>query len=93
MSKAERELWQKYFEAIAQKKQLEDFLQTLKKSDEKQKEALLAYEKLVSGVKAKIYLLFTASLAMKKSVEEIQQRLEASEFIMQRKCLNAQTLI
>lgn len=80
MSKAERELWQKYFEALAQKKQLEEFLQTLRKPDEKNKEELRAYNDLVSGVKAKIYSLFTASLAMKKSVEEIEQRLESPEY-------------
>ena len=43
MTKSERELWQKYFETLAQKKQLEEFLQTLKKPKEPQKEALKAY--------------------------------------------------
>ena len=66
MSKSERELWQKYFETLGQKKQLEEFLQTLKKPAESQKEELQAYEELVAGVKAKIYSLFTASLVMKK---------------------------
>ena len=79
MSKSERELWQKYFETLGQKKQLEQFLTTLKKPDESQKEELQAYEEVVAGVKAKIYSLFTASLVMKKSVEEIDQRLESSE--------------
>ena len=41
---------------------------------------LKAYEDVISGVKAKIFTLFTASLKMKKSVEEIQQRLESPEF-------------
>ena len=79
MSKAERELWQKYFEILGQKKQLEQFLKTMRKPDESQKEELQAYEKVVAGVKAKIYSLFTASLVMKKSVEEIEQRLESPE--------------
>ena len=43
MTKSERELWQSYFETLAQKKQLEEFLQTLKKPKENQKEALKAY--------------------------------------------------
>ena len=38
MSKSERELWQKYFETLGQKKQLEEFLKTLRKPDESQKE-------------------------------------------------------
>ena len=79
MSKAERELWLKFFETLAQKKQLEEFLKTLRKPDESQKEELQAYEEVVAGVKAKIYSLFTASLVMKKSVEEIEQRLESPE--------------
>ncbi|MBQ3444575.1 MAG: MobA/MobL family protein [Selenomonadaceae bacterium] len=79
MSKSERELWQKYFETLGQKKQLEEFLQTLRKPDESQREELQAYEEVVAGVKAKIYSLFTASLVMKKSVEEIDQRLASPE--------------
>ena len=79
MSQAERDLWHRYFEALAQKKQLEEFLKTLRKPDEKQKEALLAYKQVVAGVKAKIYSLFAASLAVKKSVEEIEQRLASPE--------------
>lgn len=80
MTKSERQIWQRYFQTQAQKKHLEDFLQTLKKPDEKQTEELKAYNDLVEGVKAKIFSLFTASLAMKKSVEEIEQRLESPEF-------------
>ena len=80
MSKSEKDLWLKYFETLAQKKQLEEFLKTLRKPDESDKEATRAYEDVVSGVKSKIYTLFIASLKMKKSVEEIQQRLDSSEF-------------
>ena len=80
MSKAERELWLKYFETLAQKKHLEEFLKTLKKPDEKQKAARQAYEQVVAGVKAKIFSLFSASLLMKKSVAEIQHRLDSPEF-------------
>ena len=79
MTKTERELWQKYFETLAQKKHLEDFLQTLHKPNDSQKVALKAYNELVDGIKSKIFSLFTASLLMKKSVEEIQQRLDSPE--------------
>ena len=80
MSKSERELWLKYFETLAQKKRLEEFLKTLKKPDESDKQATHTYENVVSGVKSKIYTLFIASLKMKKSVEEIQQRLTSPEY-------------
>ena len=50
MTKAERELWQRYFETLAQKKQLEVFLKTLKKTKETQKDALKAYNNHFAGV-------------------------------------------
>lgn len=80
MTKSERQIWLNYFQTLAQKKHLEDFLKTLKKPDENQSAELKAYNDLVDGVKAKIFTLFTSSLKMKKSVEEIQHRLESPEF-------------
>ena len=80
MTKSERKIWFNYFQTLAQKKHWEDFLETLHKNDKNQSEELNAYNNLVAGVKAKIFSLFTASLAMKKSVEEIQQRLESPEY-------------
>ena len=80
MSKAERELWQKYSEALAQKKQLEEFLKTLRKPDHSQKSALKAYEEVVAGVQTKISSLSTAVTMMSKSVEEISQRLDSPEY-------------
>ena len=79
MTKSERELWQKYFETLAQKKHLEDFLQALHKPNDSQKVALKAYNELIDGIKSKIFSLFTASLLMKKSIEEIQLRLNSTE--------------
>lgn len=79
MSKTERQIWLNYFELLAQKKHLEEFLTRLKKPDEKQAKELKAYDDLVDGVKAKIFSLFTASLAMKKSVEEIASKLDSPE--------------
>lgn len=79
MTKAERKLWLRYFETIAQKKHLEDFLKKLRKPDEKCKDELKAYEDVVSGVKSKIFMLLSYSLKMKKSVVEIEQRLESPE--------------
>ncbi|MBR0032028.1 MAG: hypothetical protein IJP61_07060, partial [Treponema sp.] len=80
MTKAERQIWLNYFQTLAQKKHLEEFLKTLRKPDEKNKEKLRAYNDLIDGVKAKIFSLFTASLAMKKSVKEIEQRLDSPEY-------------
>ena len=79
MSKAERELWLKFFETLAQKKRLEEFLTTLKKPDEKYKEELKAYEELVRSVHSKIFSLLTEARAMKKSVEDMRRRLEEPE--------------
>ena len=79
MTKSERELWFKYFELLRQKKHLEEFLTTLKKPDENQPEELKAYNDLVAGVKAKIFSLLTASLPLKKSVEEIESKLDSPE--------------
>ena len=79
MSKSERQIWQHYFELLGQKKHLEEFLARLKKPDEKQTEELKAYNDLIASVKAKIFSLFTASLRMKKSVEEIVKKLDSPE--------------
>ena len=79
MTKSERELWQRYFETLAQKKQLEEFLQTLKKPKETQKDALKAYNELVAGVNSKIFSLLSAARLMRKSVAEIENRLESPE--------------
>ena len=52
----------------------------MRKPYAKCKDELKAYEDVVSGVKAKIFTLFIASLKMKKSGEEIQHRLASPEF-------------
>ena len=80
MTKNERELWLKFFETLGQKKQLEEFLQTLKKPKETQKDALKAYNDLVAGVNSKIFSLLTSARAMKKLVEDIKRRLEQPEY-------------
>ena len=79
MTKSEQELWQKYFETLGQKKQLEEFLTTLKKPDESEKEEVKAYEELVRGVYSKIFSQLTSARAMKKSVAEIQNRLDSPD--------------
>ena len=79
MSAAARELWQKYAETLAQKKELEEFLKNLREPQTTDRAAVKSYEEVVGGVKSKIFSLFTASLLMKKSVEEIERRLELAE--------------
>ena len=76
MTPAEREIWRKYFETLAQKKQLENFLLTLKKPDESQKDVMNAYEEMVSGVKSQIACLLISATSLKKSIEEINKKLE-----------------
>ena len=79
MTKSEWELWQRYFETLAQKKQLEQFLQTLKKPKKTLKDALKAYNDLVAGVYSKIFSLLSAARLMKKSVAEIEKKLESPD--------------
>ena len=62
-----------------QKKQWEEFLKTLKKPKETQKEALKAYNDLVAGVNSKIFSLLSAARLMKKSVAEIENRLDSPD--------------
>ena len=80
MTKSEREIWQQYFNLLAQNKNLEDLLKTLKKPEIENREARKAYDELVSGVKSKIFALFSASTLLKKSVEEIEKRLDSPDF-------------
>ncbi len=82
LTKAERTLRQNYFETLAQQKHLEEFLQTLKKPDDSQKDALNAYEKVVSGVKKKIFALKMSAISMKKSVEKIDKKFELQSKII-----------
>ena len=76
MTKSERELWLKYFETLAQKKQLEEFLKTLKMPDESDKEATHAFEQINSGIKNQIADLDTSLSSMKKPMEDIRSRLD-----------------
>ena len=69
-----------YSDLLAQKKNLEDLLKTLKKPEIENREARKAYDDLVSGVKSKIFALFSASTLLKKSVAEIERRLEKPDF-------------
>ena len=76
MSKAERQIWQKYFELLGRKKQLEEFLKNHSKPKETDKDELKAYNDLVAGVKEKISDLEASLAPMRKPVEDIRRRLE-----------------
>ena len=76
MTKSERELWLKFFETLAQKKRLEEFLKTLKKPDESDREATRAFEKITSGVKNQIADLNASLSSMKRPIEDIRRRLD-----------------
>ena len=79
MTKSDRELWQQYQETLAQKNHLQNFLQNLKKPDDLQKDALNAYDVIVSAVKKKIFALITSAALLKKSVAEIENKLESPD--------------
>ena len=76
MTTSERELWLKYFETRAQKKHLEEFLQTLKKPDESDEKATRAFEQITSGVKNQIADLDSSLSSMKKPIEDIRRHLD-----------------
>ena len=76
MTKAERELWLKYFETLAQKKNLEEFWETLKKPDKMNEEETRAFEQIAFSTKKQIADLDTSLISMKKPVEDIKRRLE-----------------
>ncbi len=80
MTKNERETWQRYSEFLAQKKNLEAMLKTLKKPDSEKRDARNAYDELVSGVKAKIFSLFSASALLKSSIDDVEKKLESPDF-------------
>ncbi|MBR6012825.1 MAG: MobA/MobL family protein, partial [Selenomonadaceae bacterium] len=79
LTKAERTLRQNYFETLAQQKHLEEFLNSLKKPDDSQKDAFKAYDDVFSGVKKKVFALKMSAILMKKSVEKIDQKLETPD--------------
>ncbi len=79
MTKSERELWQQYQVSLAQKKNLEQFLTSLKKPDDSLKDALKSYDDIVSAVKKKIFALVTSSALLKKSVAEIEKKLKTPD--------------
>ncbi len=75
----EREVWHQYFETLNQKKQLENFLQSLKKPDQQQSDAMQHYDDLVSGVKSQIFALLSSAAILKPSIEEINRKLETPD--------------
>lgn len=64
---------------LIQKKNLEVFLKNLKKPDGLQKDACKAYDDIVSGVKKKIFDLIPSAALLKKSVAEIEKKLETPD--------------
>ena len=62
ITKSERELWLKFFETLAQKKRLEEFLTALRKPKESLKIATKAYDDVVADVQSKVYSLNVACL-------------------------------
>ena len=80
LTPSEREVWRKYFETLAQKKQLENFLLTLKKPEESKNDAINSYEEMINSVKSKISHLLLSAASLKKSVDEIQKKLETPDY-------------
>ena len=80
MTPSERELWHIYFETLAQKKQLEEFLANIKIPPNSQKATLDAFNDIQSCVKKKIFALFSSATLLKKSVDDIQTKLDSPDY-------------
>ncbi len=76
MTPSERELWHTYFESLAQKKRLEDFLADIKTPTNSQKASL---DEIQSAVKKKIFALLSSVSLLKKSVVNIENKLDSPD--------------
>ena len=76
MTPSEREIWRKYFETLAQKKQLEDFIANYPKPESLSDTAAIAYEEIIHGANSKLFSLISSASILKNSVDEIQKKLE-----------------
>ena len=79
MTPSEREIWRKYFETLAQKKKMEEFLEKCKAPETLSEKAAVGYEEVRHGAKNKRFLILSAAALLKKSIEEIQQKLETPD--------------
>ena len=76
LSPQERKIWHQYFEMLAQKKQIEKFLE---KITQPENNAINAYEEVRHGAKIKLLAILSSANSLKKSVEEIQKKLETPD--------------
>lgn len=76
MTEEEQKIWRRYFELLGQQKQLEEFLKTLAKPEEKDKEESEAYDKLVVASNSKKFSILHETRGLENAVEDIRRRLE-----------------
>ena len=79
MAPKEREVWKQYFEMKLQKKNLEEFLGKCTAPETLSKEAAVGYEEVRRGAKNKMFLILSSAALLKKSIWEIQQKLETPD--------------
>ena len=79
MTPKEREVWNQYFEMKLQKKNLEEFLEKCKAPETLSEEAAVGYEEVRRGAKNKMFLILSSAALLKKSIWEIQQKLETPD--------------
>ncbi len=79
MTPKEREIWNQYFEMKAQKKNMEEFLEKCTAPETLSEEAAVGYEEVRRGAKNKMFLLLSSAALLKKSIWEIQQKLETPD--------------
>ena len=79
MTPKEREVWNQYFEMKLQKKNLEEFLEKCTAPETLSKEAASGYEEVRRGAKNTMFLLLSSAALLKKSIEEIENKLETPD--------------
>ena len=79
MTKDERELWFKFYEAKHQKSNLKDLIENLRKPSDKIPDAINAYNEIINGVKKKILALDSSITLMQPSIKKIEDKLKSPD--------------
>ena len=75
MTPSEREIWQKYFEMLNQKKQLAKFVEEHTNPDSKDGKM----EEVLEGAKGQIFAILSSAAILKPSIKEIKKKLETPD--------------
>ena len=79
MTPKEREVWNQYFEMKLQKKNMEEFLEKCTAPETLSEKAAVGYEEVRRGAKNTMFLLLSSAALLKKSIWEIENKLETPD--------------